>query len=455
MGILPTKIDGRIYSVLTGSAALGVSRVISLSVPFVTLPWTLDYLGDERFGIWMAATSLITVLALAEGGVSNSLVTATSQAKARGGGDEIRQLAGASFALLVPIAIVIFALAWLLAPVVSWKHLLNIKNEVAAREVSGIIIILVAALSFGFVFNVTAKIRTGLQQIPQVSAWEIASTISALPALISVMYLELGAHWLVAAMVGTPVAIKGIHAAYFLLKNPQYRPDLRDLRMKQLQSLLGGGSMFFVSAMASAVAVSSDQLLIASFVSADAVAPYNVVYRIFALPFIMTSLVFSAQWPVYADAVVRGDVDWVRRSFSKTLALAVSVALICSLGLSMFIDEIIYLWIGKSLEIPATLTIAMAIYSVLMVAEGACRFLMYSLDVRRELIALSLFMMVTNLSLTVFLLKLMGSSGAIVATDLAYVGCLLLPYGIILSRRLKSSGDLVVTGGGVRAGAID
>ncbi|NNJ75462.1 MAG: oligosaccharide flippase family protein, partial [Anderseniella sp.] len=368
-----------------------------MSVPFLTLPWTLGYLGDERFGIWMAVTSLITVLALAEGGVSNSLVTATSRAKARDDGDEIRQLAGASFALLVPISVAIFALAWVFVPMVSWKTLLNIKNDTAASEVPDIVIILIAALSFGFVFNVTAKIRTGLQQIPQVSAWEIASTLSAVPALIAVMYLELGAPWLVAAMVATPVVFKGLHAACFLLKHEKYRPVLRDLRLTQLRDLLGGGSMFFVVAMASAVAVSSDQLLIASFVSADAVAPYNVAYRIFALPFIMTSLVFSAQWPVYADAAVRGDVDWVRRSFGKTLALAVSVALVCSIGLSIFIDEIIYLWIGKSLEIPATLTLAMAVYSVLMVTEGACRFLMYSLDLRRELIVLSLLMMVTNL----------------------------------------------------------
>lgn len=432
-----------------------MSRVISLSVPFLTLPWTLGYLGEERFGIWMAVTSLITVLALAEGGVSNSLVTATSRAKARDSIVEIRQLAGASFALLVPVSVVMFVLAWVLVPMVSWKTLLNVKNEAAAGEVPDIVIILVAALSFGFVFNVTAKIRTGLQQIPQVSAWEIASTLSAVPALIAVMYLELGAQWLVAAMVATPVAIKGLHAACFLLKYDRYRPALRNLKLEHLQDLLKGGSMFFVVAMASAVAVSSDQLLIASFVSADAVAPYNVVYRIFALPFIMTSLVFSAQWPVYADAAARGDVDWVRRSFSKTLAMAVSVALVCSIGLSIFVDEIVYLWIGKSLQIPATLTLAMAVFSVLMVAEGACRFLMYSLDLRRELIVLSLLMMVVNLSLTVTLLRYMGSSGAIVATDVAYIACLLLPYGIILNRRLRSPRNSAVSGKSARLGIIE
>ena len=41
---------------VTSVAALG-SKVIGVSVSLVTVPLTFAYLGDERYGLWMAITA--------------------------------------------------------------------------------------------------------------------------------------------------------------------------------------------------------------------------------------------------------------------------------------------------------------------------------------------------------------------------------------------------------------
>src|SRR6201999_3365505 len=58
------------------SAALGFAVVV-LSVSF-----TLPYLGQERFGIWMTISSLAVMLQVLDLGVANGLVNLVADAKA-------------------------------------------------------------------------------------------------------------------------------------------------------------------------------------------------------------------------------------------------------------------------------------------------------------------------------------------------------------------------------------
>src|ERR1700720_2740359 len=62
-----------------------VARVSSMLMTIVSVPLTLNYLGPERFGLWMTVTSVITMLAFADFGIGSGLLTVVGEASGRGG----------------------------------------------------------------------------------------------------------------------------------------------------------------------------------------------------------------------------------------------------------------------------------------------------------------------------------------------------------------------------------
>jgi len=54
----------------TGFAARGVSMGASL----ITIPLTLHYLGNERFGLWMTISSIVAMATFADFGIGNGVV---------------------------------------------------------------------------------------------------------------------------------------------------------------------------------------------------------------------------------------------------------------------------------------------------------------------------------------------------------------------------------------------
>src|SRR5262245_43909959 len=94
--------------IAVGTATSATARGVSMMVSFATVPLAQDYLGAERYGLWMTATSFVAMLtSFADGGVSVAMITATAKAYAKGGDAEVRRIIGSALAVLVPIALLI------------------------------------------------------------------------------------------------------------------------------------------------------------------------------------------------------------------------------------------------------------------------------------------------------------------------------------------------------------
>jgi hypothetical protein len=69
-------------AMLTGSVAT-LARVVQMGTSLITVPLTLKYLGNERFGLWMAISSVLAMAAFADFGVGNGVLNTVSKAFGR------------------------------------------------------------------------------------------------------------------------------------------------------------------------------------------------------------------------------------------------------------------------------------------------------------------------------------------------------------------------------------
>ena len=82
-----------------GSTALGLLAVV------ITVPLTLSYLGEERFGVWMTIASLSGVLSILDLGVGNAMINRVVAAKATGDALYLRRVITQGLLLLSAIGL--------------------------------------------------------------------------------------------------------------------------------------------------------------------------------------------------------------------------------------------------------------------------------------------------------------------------------------------------------------
>ncbi len=407
-------------------------------LPLFTIPWSVNYLGSERFGMWIAATSLMPLLAFFGGGVGNSLLNAVSRAHAQADNQKLRVVVGTALAMTMFLAALVLTIGLIAAYALPWGNLLGLKSPVALAEVRAVIATVIVAIALGFLTNIGTKVRTGLQQIPAVAALEILGTIVVLPVLLLAIHQQMSTAWLVAAVVLVPLIVKGAGYAIFFINNPGLRPGSSDIDPRVARDLAAGSGMFLVTTIAHGVAVASDNLLIANIIGAHAVSDYSIVLRLFMIPLFVASFVYGAQWPVYAEAAAKNELAWIRKTFFRTISIAALSAVIMSATMFWLVDEILVLWVGDAVTPSPLLCAAAAFYAVLVVVVRGYQNLFFALDERKTQIRLSVLMATVNVALTIYLLHRVGAEGALIATNISYVVCLILPYSILCWMRLSA-----------------
>src|ERR1035438_6179081 len=66
-------------AVLTGAVAT-FARAVQVGTSLITVPLTLKYLGNERFGLWMTISSVLAMASFADFGVGNGVLSKVARA---------------------------------------------------------------------------------------------------------------------------------------------------------------------------------------------------------------------------------------------------------------------------------------------------------------------------------------------------------------------------------------
>jgi O-antigen/teichoic acid export membrane protein len=430
-------IGERYIKIFRGAAAQAASRVIMMLLPLITIPVTLNYLGHERFGMWMAIVSLSSLLMITEGGVSNAVITPVAQANARGDLATVRRLIASAAVMVALPAVAVSIVAVACADLIDWRSALKLKSDLAAREAAEVFRILVCSVAMTFPVGVVLKARRGLGQVAAVAGWETAGSVLALPALLAATLHKLGTPWLAAALLVTPLVVNLIGLAVFIVRNPKLAPALPDIDPKLFKTVLRSGAVFLAASLASASVLGLDPILIARMGGADEVGPYAVALRLFSLPFVLANFWFYSQWPVHAEALHRGESAWVRSSFLGTVGISTALSAVLAVGLAMSFGPITRLWIGSPVQADPLLLWAMAAFSVLMVVCGACSTLMYALEARRQQFMVMMGTIALAIPLKLMLLHVFMPAGAVLATVIVFLLAQVAPYARIIPRRLS------------------
>jgi O-antigen/teichoic acid export membrane protein len=420
------------------SVTAAAAKITMAATMLISVPLTLGYLGPERFGMWMAITAVITMLGFADLGLSNGVLNAVAHASGRDAEREIRRIISSGLFMLCLVGsamLLVFAVSYSHIP---WATVFNVSSATAAREAGPVVLVLVMCFLATLPLGLTQKIQMGLQRGYWANLWETLGSIGGLLGILVAIRLEAGLPWIALAMAGIPVVFRGVNTlVFFSFQKFALRPRPGNINPGIVRKLFSTGLLFFILQIAVIVGFQSDNIIIARILGAEAVAGYDVALKLATLPAMFIGFVVVAQWPAYGEALTRGDTDWIRHTFFRTLRVCMAVTIPFAAILLGWGDHIIRLWAGPEVVPSIDLLAGMAAWSLLLVIGSVVSALLNGLHVVRFQAVCAMLMAVGNILLSIYLVGKIGITGAIYGTLAAYTLFALLPYMYYVPRYLN------------------
>lgn len=416
----------------------GASKAAAAAAMLISVPLTLGYLGPERFGLWMAVTAVISMLGFADFGLGNGILNAVSHASGRNDDRTIHRSVSNGIIMLAAIGGLIFLIFLALYRYVPWPSVFNVSSATAALESGPVVLVLLSCFIVTLPLGATQKIQLGLQQGYWGNLWEAVGSVLGLIGIIIAIQMQAGLHWIALSMAGIPLVFRALNTlVFFGYQERTLRPKMSHLDFQVIRRLVRTGFLFFILQLAVIVGFQSDNIIIARILGVEAVAGYDVALKLSTLPAMFIGLVVVAQWPAYGEALTRGDSDWIRRTFIRTIRLSLLFAVPFALILFNWGDTLIRVWAGPEVVPSTALITGMSIWSVLLMLGSVVAALLNGLHIVKFQAINALLMATANILLSIYLVAKIGVVGAIVGTITAYTIFSLLPSWYYIRRHIS------------------
>jgi O-antigen/teichoic acid export membrane protein len=422
-------------SLVAGTVTKYVLLGFNIAAGAVLMPFTVAHLGRSQYGLWMLVASMTTYFQLLDIGYGNGVVRHLVEADARNDAEEVNCIAST----FVVVYTIIGAVALLLTGcLIVWviprfPHL----SPADVRLARCVVAILALRVAVGFPMTVFGAVTNARQGFVLNNA--VAIAVVAANAVIT--YLVLRAGFGLLGLVAATTAVNALgytgYAATARHVFPALHISTRRFRADRWREVTAFSIWMFVIDIAVQIGFNIDNLVIGAAMSTAAVATYAVALRLSEYQRRFCDQFSGMLFPVAVSLGARGDTHALRAVMiegSRVTTLLGGAAMLCLIG---FGGPLIRAWMGPGFEDSVGALIALAIASAILVAHAPMNKVLVARGRHRMVAATWIGESLTNLVLSVILVRRFGLTGVAVATALPLaVG----HFGILLPAACRAVG---------------
>jgi O-antigen/teichoic acid export membrane protein len=423
---------------LTGGAAT-LARVVQIGTSLVTVPLTLKYLGNERFGLWMTISSVLAMASFADFGVGNGVLNTVAKAFGKDDVEGIRKAVSNGFALLSSIATGLLVLFFTVYRFVNWANFFRVVSPQARLEAGPALAVFAICFALNISMDVVQRVQLGLQQGYRYGLWQLCGSTMGFIGVITGIWLHVSLPVLVIAIAGAPILATTMNAVHFFgFVRPDLLPSRARISRDVISQIARLGGLFFVLQMVVAVSFSADNFIIARTLGAVNVPEYSIPQRMFQLIAMMSSMLVAPLWPAYSEAISRGDLRWVRKTLRRSLLIVLAATSAAAGTLLLLSHRILHLWVGSRIHPPMLLLLGLAIWTVMSCCGEAVAMFMNGGEVIRFQLMVAPVFGVGCVITKLFFIRHFGIIGVPWATIAAYALLNALPMALYIPFIIKN-----------------
>ena len=335
------------------------------------VPIALNHLGRESFGLWMTLTGAVSLLNFADFGIGLGMQNKISEAQGKDDMALARSVFLTGFALLTAIALVLFASGLLAGWWIDWASFFKIETpEVRTRVWAGLVVVF-SAFCLGFPLSAAQKLAVGLQLGWLQASGGLAGSIASLVLVAVAAALKLTLVPFLAVAVLPPILVNlGLLHRLFSLLKWEFHP-FRYWEPGHARTILRTGSLFVLPQLAAMLLHVVPPLILSATFGAAAVAPFNVTQRLLGIVHQMQGMLLYPLWPAYSEARSRGDTEWIRSAFRKSVFHTLWAVPLPCLAFALVGRPVILLWTHSGDALPSSPLLWMLSAWTLVLALGA------------------------------------------------------------------------------------
>lgn len=330
-----------------GMSTAVVARGIGLIAPLIITPVCFRYLGDERYGLWMAVTALTAMAWFTDLGLGNGLLTRLGQLA----GDERQQAReiSSAYATVLSVAALLFGGLLLVNPLIPWAELFDVADPATAAEAPVLVLMCFGGFALYMPLSLIQRVQYARGQTVLSNLWQTAGALVSVAAVLAAIAAELSPMLVVGcAVFAIPLTSAVNNLVFFGVQARSIAPRPGLIDRATLTALLRLGLRFFVLTTIATVANNLDSPLIASTLGLEQAAHFALVSKLFAVVTMFVGLVGLTVWPVNGAALVDGDVAWVRRNTRRMILVNTVIVAVIGCGLVAWGHQVLTLWVGSA-----------------------------------------------------------------------------------------------------------
>lgn len=387
----------------------------SISISFLLVPLTLNYLSKYEFGVWLTLSSIFTWINYFDIGLGNGLRNRLAESFATGNTKLGQIYISTTFFILSLIVTFVFLLFLALQHYLNWAVILNV-DPIKVADLNKIIIFSFFLFCINFIFKIIGIIYAAAQK-PAIN--DLITLLGSLLALILIFVLTKTTN---GTLMNVALTFSAAPVFILLFAYPitfhyyyrEFKPKLKAIKPKFAKNLMNLGAQFFVLQISGLVIFGTSNIIISQQLGPEQVAPYNIAFKYFSIATMIFNIIIAPMWSASTDAFVKDDLPWIKRSMKAMLR--VSIFSTMGVLVLIIIANIAYhLWIGNTVYIPFKLTFWMGIYTIVLLWSTCFSTFLFGIGKLKVQLINTVTISLLFIPLALWLSKLMGITGIVIA----------------------------------------
>jgi len=391
---------------------------MNLGCLYLMVPLQIGYLDTYNYGIWITIFSMFNWFQFLDIGLGNGLRNRYAQSMAKNDVQLAKYYVSTTYFLITMISVGILIVFLLVGYFVNWCTVFNI-SESYSKTIYIVITVVFGSIILTFPLKVIASILNGAQKSALANSFSPIANVLSLIIMLLVVHRGNPNNLLIIGVIYSviPVLIfSGVTIYFFIFDFNDVRPSFAYIERKYIKDLTGLGVKFFILQLNSVILFATDTFVIANLLGQVKVSEYNVMFRLYSLPYLLFQIIIIPYWSAFTHAYEKGDVDWIK-SILKKLMLILG-AVICMLIFIFAFNSVIFrFWVKNKIHVDSTTGFLFVIYFILLSAMIPFTNFINGIGKIKLQLYISCIASVVNIPLAIYLTKSfnLGISGSIVA----------------------------------------
>ncbi len=395
----------------------------SICISLYMVPLTINYVNPTQYGIWLTLSSIIVWFSFFDIGFGNGLKNKLSEAIARGDEKLARIYISTTYLVLILISAFLYGTFLLANTYLDWSKILNTPAQMAG-ELSLVALIIFSVFAVQFVLQLINVVCEATQntRLPALSGF-LGNLLGLLIVLVLSKFTQGSLLYLCLSIGISPLVILFFFTIFLYSSSfSKYKPSYKLANLAYAKDIMQLGIKFFVIQLGLIFFYNANNLIIAQVVGPEAVTPYNIAFKYFAVITMVSGIIMLPFWAAFNEANARQDYEWIKNAVRKLEKICLGLLAVClvMLAVSPFVYK---LWVGEQVAVPFALSAVLAFYTVLNAFRTIYCFYLNGVGKIQVQLYLVLFSGLLNVPLAFYLGSFMGATGVILSTTILCVIC--------------------------------